>query len=1140
MYTVLDKGLNPRGFLSEDSGNGSTPFWDDEINIQIADDGGNDNPLDGLAKDINQPVDPNSNSKSWNHTLTGISFRNTNLGKQIQEDWYVVYKDASNKKSYLMQLTDITESAQGSGDHYKTANGINSAIIDFNRKIVPAVEFIKSGGVNVLPGKQGQKYTGSLKNVLLHAFSNTGWEIQMDSYGYPLIDYKFDGTSNAQAALQDICRMFDVEMDAYVELSDAGRIRRKVLKVSPYMGKDNGVLVRYGYNLMGISKQTLTDQMFTKLYVKGGNDKDGNSVTFKEINRGLDYVIDDNANNLYNPSGHNNYPRTYREGVITNDVITEPVALLTWAKKMLKLVNHPRANYHVDTLATQNAQLGDTIRVQDLEASEEILLTSRVIQKKISFANPTNNQLVLGEFNSVGKGIPRVLTQITNNIQAINTTVNNVADRAASAVTVAGDAYASALNATKGAAVAKAEADLAKTGADSAKDSATKALTQAGVAQQASIDAKTQATAAHKSADDATTFAKNAQTNAAAATSASKSAFDAATSAVSLANQANDDLIDVTSQVKRAYSLADASNNLAKTLTANYDINEGDTVPTGKLKGDTYFLHKKNGYVEQYSYDGTNWQLINPDTTMKATKDAIDQAQSDSDKLSNKLASEVQSNLDSAKNDIATVTKAVSDYNSNNTALTAKITTAQTTADGVKTTVSDSKTGLSAVNQKVDSLTTTVSSAAGDISTLKQNATSFTASIASLNTATPAKNIIASINADTTGIKLYGKYLTLDGNVTITKDLKVPSVNISGKLTADQIDATNLHVKSANVDGTLTAKQIDTSGVKTEILTADTITTAMLSTTDFKVNGNMMADGAVTLGLAKTAAVTSAISKQATTSLTDAKAAAETISNNKKVSTVVTYYQPNAAFTTAPTVARGATPAAPWSTTYPTVAKGSTAIYVWATDKINFADGTFAYTAPYVVQGGVTINSKTVFNDDVIINGGLIGTGIKADNISTGNLDASKVTVKNLKANSIIVGSTPLDAALADNDGVLNDLGDNINGINDGVSQLQSDLDTARDDLRQKLSETNDNVNNVLSHVEITPEGHIKISADDASLELELSDNSINFLEHGEKVAYINNKRIHITNAEILSSMQIANYHFIPRSNGSLSFVNVH
>lgn len=50
-----------------------------------------------------------------------------------------------------------------------------------------------------------------------------------------------------------------------------------------------------------------------------------------------------------------------------------------------------------------------------------------------------------------------------------------------------------------------------------------------------------------------------------------------------------------------------------------------------------------------------------------------------------------------------------------------------------------------------------------------------------------------------------------DGSTTLdtqTLNLTVQAVNVSGTLTASQIDATNLHVSAANIDGTLTASQI--------------------------------------------------------------------------------------------------------------------------------------------------------------------------------------------------------------------------------------------------------------------------------------------------------------------------------------------
>lgn len=50
--------------------------------------------------------------------------------------------------------------------------------------------------------------------------------------------------------------------------------------------------------------------------------------------------------------------------------------------------------------------------------------------------------------------------------------------------------------------------------------------------------------------------------------------------------------------------------------------------------------------------------------------------------------------------------------------------------------------------------------------------------------------------------------LTADGHI-VADTINLNTANISGQLSASNIDATNLHVKSANIDGVLTADQID-------------------------------------------------------------------------------------------------------------------------------------------------------------------------------------------------------------------------------------------------------------------------------------------------------------------------------------------
>ena len=46
----------------------------------------------------------------------------------------------------------------------------------------------------------------------------------------------------------------------------------------------------------------------------------------------------------------------------------------------------------------------------------------------------------------------------------------------------------------------------------------------------------------------------------------------------------------------------------------------------------------------------------------------------------------------------------------------------------------------------------------------------------------------------------------------------------------------------------------------------------------------------------------------------------------------------------------------------------------------------------------------------------------------------------------------------------------------------------------------------------------------------------VNFTDIGQIVAWINGQKLYITDAEIVSSLRIGNYTYIPRSNGNLSF----
>jgi hypothetical protein len=68
------------------------------------------------------------------------------------------------------------------------------------------------------------------------------------------------------------------------------------------------------------------------------------------------------------------------------------------------------------------------------------------------------------------------------------------------------------------------------------------------------------------------------------------------------------------------------------------------------------------------------------------------------------------------------------------------------------------------------------------------------------------------------------------------------------------------------------------------------------------------------------------------------------------------------------------------------------------------------------------------------------------------------------------------------------------------------------------------------------PDGKILLGQVGNELELEIANDRISFLQDGAEVAYFSNRKLYVTDAEILHSLQLGAFAFMPRANGNLSF----
>ena len=71
------------------------------------------------------------------------------------------------------------------------------------------------------------------------------------------------------------------------------------------------------------------------------------------------------------------------------------------------------------------------------------------------------------------------------------------------------------------------------------------------------------------------------------------------------------------------------------------------------------------------------------------------------------------------------------------------------------------------------------------------------------------------------------------------------------------------------------------------------------------------------------------------------------------------------------------------------------------------------------------------------------------------------------------------------------------------------------------------------------PDGKILIGEVGNELELQIANDRISFLQDGAEVAYFSNRKLYVTDAQILHSLQLGNFAFMPRANGNLSFKKI-
>ncbi len=99
------------------------------------------------------------------------------------------------------------------------------------------------------------------------------------------------------------------------------------------------------------------------------------------------------------------------------------------------------------------------------------------------------------------------------------------------------------------------------------------------------------------------------------------------------------------------------------------------------------------------------------------------------------------------------------------------------------------------------------------------------------------------------------------------------------------------------------------------------------------------------------------------------------------------------------------------------------------------------------------------------------------------------------------------------------------------VARLTEEQRAINDDLQGKYA-------GLIKYYRFTADG-LEIGDSASQLILRLTNDRLAFLDNGQEVAYISDRKLYITDAHLLNSLRVGNFAWVPRSNGNLSLVRM-
>ena len=110
--------------------------------------------------------------------------------------------------------------------------------------------------------------------------------------------------------------------------------------------------------------------------------------------------------------------------------------------------------------------------------------------------------------------------------------------------------------------------------------------------------------------------------------------------------------------------------------------------------------------------------------------------------------------------------------------------------------------------------------------------------------------------------------------------------------------------------------------------------------------------------------------------------------------------------------------------------------------------------------------------------------------------------------------------------------------IEQTANSVEIQFETFRADVESVAANTDAEFEEIRKFIRFV-DGKILLGEVGNELELQIANDRISFLQDGAEVAYFSNRKLYVTDTQILHSLQLGSFAWMPRANGNLSFKRI-